>query len=272
MSVEHASMRIIDGYARGDTDIAADEIWALEGHLETCGLCRDRLTTAVGTEAPAVAALVDTVWADLEPQLAAVGTLRHRRRWSIRLSRWTTPVMAPWLAMVMLMTLLALLLDLTDPGFGDMSLLLLLAPVLSVGGVAASWSRGLDPAYELTAAAPRAGLYLVLRRTASVLTVVVPALLVGGWLTGVMVAQWLLPCLACTSMTLALGSVIGVNRAAIALVAGWGAMVVMPSLAVSRMTLVLQPEALPGWAVILGLGVGVVIARRSAYSRLGTHR
>ncbi|MES4889733.1 hypothetical protein ABVB68_17545, partial [Streptomyces sp. NPDC096012] len=29
--------------------------------------------------------------------------------------------------------------------------------------VAASWSQGLDPAYELTASVPRAGLYLVLR-------------------------------------------------------------------------------------------------------------
>lgn len=41
MSVEHASKRIIDGYARGDTDIAADEVWALEAHLEKCRNCRD---------------------------------------------------------------------------------------------------------------------------------------------------------------------------------------------------------------------------------------
>ncbi|CAM5729862.1 hypothetical protein SHIRM173S_01344 [Streptomyces hirsutus] len=85
--------------------------------------------------------------------------------------------MVPWLAMVVSVTLLALLLDLGDTGSGEVSLVLLFAPVLPVLGVAASWSRGLDPAYELTASVPRAGLPLVLRRTASVLGVVVP----GRW-------------------------------------------------------------------------------------------
>ncbi|MEV8533921.1 zf-HC2 domain-containing protein [Streptomyces sp. NPDC051211] len=272
MSVEHASMRIIDGYARGDTDIAADEVWALEAHLEACRVCRDRLSAAVTAQAPAVAALVDTVWSGLGPQLAATATMPHRRRWSAWLSAWMTPVMVPWLAMVVSVTLLALLLDLVGTGSGEVSLVLLLAPVLPVLGVAASWSRGLDPAYELTASAPRAGLYLVLRRTASVLAVVVPALLVAGWVTGMAAAQWLLPCLAFTSATLALGGVVGVTRAAVALVAVWAAVVVAPTLAASRTAFALQTDGLPVWGLILALGIGVVIARRGAYSVLGAHR
>ncbi|MFJ1610167.1 zf-HC2 domain-containing protein [Streptomyces sp. NPDC088253] len=271
MSVEHASMRIIDGYARGDTDIAADEVWALEAHLEACGVCRDRLSAAVTAEAPAVAALVATVWSDLEPQLAATATMPRQRRWSAWLSRWMTPTMVPWLAMVVSVTLLALLLDLVDTGFGEVSLVLLLAPILPVLGVAASWSRGLDPAYELTASAPRAGLYLVLRRTASVLAVVVPVLLVAGWVTGVTAAQWLLPCLAFTSTTLALGGVVGVTRAAVALAAVWAAAVVAPTLVTSRTTLALQTGSLPVWGLVLALGTAVVIARRGAYSVLGAH-
>ncbi|WP_086748361.1 hypothetical protein, partial [Streptomyces scabiei] len=200
------------------------------------------------------------------------------RRWSARLSRWLTPTMAPWLVMVMSVTLLALLLDLADTGTGygsgpgQVSLVLLLAPVLPVLGVAASWSRGLDPAYELTASVPRAGLPLVLRRTASVLAVVVPALLAGGWVTGVTAAQWLLPCLAFTSTTLALGGVLGVTRAALALIAVWAAVVVAPALATSRTPLALQTDGLPVWGLILTLGIGVVIARRGAYAVLGTHR
>jgi hypothetical protein len=272
MSVEHASMRVIDGYARGGTDLAADEVWAMEAHLEACGLCRDRLSAAVTAAAPAVASLVEAVWADLEPQLAATASMPPRRRWSARLSLWLTPVMVPWLAMVATVTLLALVLDLVGPGSGEVSLVLLLAPVLPVLGVAASWSRGLDPAYELTASVPRAGLHLVLRRTASVLTVVVPALLVGGLATGVMVAQWLLPCLAFTSTTLALGGVVGVTRAAGALVAVWAAVIVAPTLAAGRITFALRTGGLPVWALILALGVGVVIARRGAYSVLGAHR
>ncbi|WP_030326452.1 hypothetical protein [Streptomyces sp. NRRL B-3229] len=276
MSVEHASMRIIDGYARGGTDIAADEVWALEAHLEECRVCRERLSAAVEAEAPDVAALVGTVWSGLEPQLAVTATMPRRRRWSARLSRWMTPTMVPWLAMVVAAALLALLLDLANTGSGtgpgEVSLVLLFAPVLPVLGVAASWSRGLDPAYELTASVPRAGLYLVLRRTASVLGVVVPALFVCGWVTGVMVAQWLLPCLALTSMTLALGGVVGVTRAALGLATVWAAAVVAPTLAASRLTFALQTGALPVWGLILTLGIGVVIARRGAYSVLGAHR
>ncbi|MER6960218.1 zf-HC2 domain-containing protein [Streptomyces sp. NPDC000618] len=276
MSVEHASMRIIEGYARGGTDLAADEVWAVEAHLETCRVCRDRLSGAVGAEAPAVASMVDTVWSGLEPRLAVTATMPRGRRRSARLSRWMTPTMVPWLAMVVGVTLLALLLDLADggsgSGSGEVSLVLLFAPVLPVLGVAASWSRGLDPAYELTASVPRAGLHLVLRRTASVLGVVVPALLVGGWLSGVMVAQWLLPCLAFTATTLALGGVVGVTRAAVALAAVWAAVVVAPTLATSRTTFALQTDGLPAWGLILALGIGVVIARRDAYSVLGAHR
>ncbi|MFF1542230.1 zf-HC2 domain-containing protein [Streptomyces sp. NPDC058291] len=272
MSVEHASMRIIDGYARGGTDLAADEVWAVEAHLEACGVCRDRLSAAVAAQAPAVAALVDTVWSDLEPHLAATATMPRGRRWSARLSRWMTPTMVPWLAMVVSVTLLALLLDLVDTGSGEVSLVLLFAPVLPVLGVAASWSRGLDPAYELTASAARAGLHLVLRRTAAVLAVVVPALLVGGCVTGVTAAQWLLPCLAFTSTTLALGAVVGVTRAAAALAAVWATVIVAPTLATSRTTFALRSGGLPVWALILALGIGVVIARRGAYSVLGAHR
>ncbi|MGW1668225.1 zf-HC2 domain-containing protein [Streptomyces sp. NPDC002324] len=274
MSVEHASTRIIDGYARGDMDIAADEVWALEAHLEKCRNCRDRLSAAVSATAPAVTAMVGTVWADLEPRLAATAPMPARRRWSARLSRWLTPTMVPWLAMVMTVTLLALLLDIADTGSGpgQVSPVLLLAPVLPVLGVAASWSRGLDPAYELTASVPRAGLPLVLRRTTSVLAVVIPALLAGGGLTGVSAAQWLLPSLAFTSTTLALGGVFGVTRAAVALVAVWAAVVVAPALATSRTPVALQSAGLPVWGLVLTLGIGVVIARRGAYSVLGAHR
>ncbi|RMB82295.1 zf-HC2 domain-containing protein [Streptomyces shenzhenensis] len=279
MSGEHASMRIIDGYVRGGADIAADEVWAVEAHLEECRVCRDRLSAAVRAQAtaaavrgPDVAALVDTVWSGLEPQLAATVPMPRRRFWSSRLSKWLTPTMVPWLAMVASVTLLALMLDLVDADSGEVSLVLLLAPVLPVLGVAASWSRGLDPAYELTASVPRAGLHLVLRRTTSVLVVLVPVLSVGGWTTGVTAWQWLLPCLAFTSATLALGGVIGVNRAAVALVTVWAGVIVAPTLATSRTTFALQTDGLSVWGLILALGIGVVIARKGAYSVLGAHR
>ncbi|WP_371494486.1 zf-HC2 domain-containing protein [Kitasatospora sp. NBC_00374] len=274
-SAEHASMRLIDDYARGDAALAADTVWALEAHLETCALCRSRLAASVATEAPGVAALIDTVRAGLEPQLDAAGSGPRRRlrpRW---VSAWLTPAMTPWLAMTVLVTLLALLLDaVASPTLlGDASPALLVAPVLPMCAVAAAWSRALDPAHELTASTARAGLPLLLRRTTAVLGVVLPGLLVGGWLTGTMTAaQWLLPSLAFTSTALALGSVVGVTRAAAGLAIAWGVAVVAPTWATGHvpalLQLALQPDRLPGWGLLLALGAGAVIARRNAYSTL----
>ncbi|MER7674933.1 zf-HC2 domain-containing protein [Kitasatospora sp. NPDC096128] len=275
MREDHASRRLIDAYARGDAAMAADTVWALEAHLETCASCRSLLAASVAVEAPDVAALLDTVRTGLEPQLDAAGGSPARRWRPWWVSAWVTPVMGPWLAMAAAVTLAALLLDEIAPSasFGDASPVSLLAPVLPLSGVAAAWSRALDPAYELTASTARAGLPLLLRRTTAVLAVVVPGLLLTGWLTGtVTAAQWLLPSLAFTSTALALGSVIGVTRAATALATAWGAAVLVPAGVTGRdpaaLRLALEPGLLPAWALLLLLGVGAVIARRNAFSTL----
>ncbi|MEU9073827.1 zf-HC2 domain-containing protein [Kitasatospora sp. NPDC048538] len=267
----HASIRLIDDYARGDTGIPADTLWALESHLETCAPCRGCLAASVTTEAPAVAALVETVRAGLQPHLDAAvraPSRRYRPRW---LPAWTTPVVAPWLAMTVTVTLLALLLAAVGAPavLGTTSPALLLAPVLPLCAVAAAWSRTLDPAHELTASTPRAGLPLMLRRTIAVLAVVLPALLVEGRLTGTTTAaQWLLPSLAFTSTALALGSVIGVTRAATGLVAAWAVVVAAPAWGTDEIPVVLAADRLPLWGTLLVLGTGTVIARRHAYSAL----
>ncbi|WP_405019639.1 zf-HC2 domain-containing protein [Kitasatospora sp. NBC_00070] len=275
MSAEHASKRLIDDYAGGRTELPADTLWALEAHLEGCPECRGRLAASVATEAPGLAALVDTVRAGLEPRLVTVARApawRRRPRW---VSAWLTPAMAPWLAMTVAVTLVALLLDEAGPldFFGGTPLLSLVAPVLPLCAVAASWSRALDPAHELTASTARAGLPLLLRRTVSVLVVVLPLLLVVGRLTGTMTAaQWLLPALAFTSAALALGSVIGVTRAAAVLVAGWGAVIAASTWATDGSPLVLRSGQLPLWGLALALGCGAVIARRGAYAVPRNHR
>ena len=123
--------------------------------------------------------------------------------------------------------------------------MLLVAPVAPLLGVAAVWSAGLDPAHELVVASPRAGLYLVLRRTLAVLVVVIPALTVAGWLAGASPARWLLPCLAFTAGALALGELIGLRRAAAALALAWTAGVITPSVLTARTPVVLEPASLP---------------------------
>jgi len=289
MTAHHPSEQLLRRYARGDDDIAADQFWAVESHLETCAPCRARL---------APDPLAAAVWADLAPLLdhtpqmpsarpwrrgaAVAGPWRSRLAarfspmvgpWRRRLNTWVSPMAGPWLAMIVLVTFVAVVLDrIGSAGPGSISLVLLIAPVLPVLGVAASWGRALDPAYELTAATPRAGLPLVLRRTVAVLAVVLPGLFASGWLTGAALAQWLLPSLAFTTGTLALGGLVGVTRAAITLVALWVVAIVAPTIALSRTSAVLDAAATPVWAALLALGLLVIALRRTAFTRLEANR
>jgi hypothetical protein len=176
--------------------------------------------------------------------------------------------------MTVLIVLAALGLDLVDQvGRGRFpSLVLLIAPVAPLLGVAAAWSRRLDPAYELTVASPRAGLSLVLQRATAALVVVIPLLAVAGWAVGASPARWLLPCLAFTAGALALGEVIGLNRAAIGLAIGWVTAVVGPSILTATSPELLEPRALPAWAALTGLIAIVLVLRRNAYTGLGSGR
>lgn len=266
-STEHPSDRLVRGYAHGDADLSADQTWAVEAHLERCPGCRRRLAD-LAAEVPAVTSLLATVRAGLEPDLDRSAPAPRRRR---RAAIWAAPVLGPWLAMVIGVSVVAVLLDRTADWTRTVPTVLLLAPALPLAGVAAAWSRGLDPAFELTAVTPRAGLPLLLRRTLTVLAVLLPVHLAAGLLTGVALAHWLLPSLALTATALALGSVIGVGRATAVLGALWTAAVLAPAVALDRAPL-LQPERLPGWAAVLAVGVAVILARRRAYTTPGAPR
>jgi hypothetical protein len=249
----HASADLLRRYADGDATLAADVVWAVDVHLESCADCRATLAA----EATAVAPLVERVWAGLE--LDTTPAPVHRTR---RLATWATPAMVPWLGMTALVTLLAFVADrvITQP---FPSLALLLAPIAPVAGVAAAWAKGLDPAHELVAATPRAGLYLVLRRTVAVLATVIPLMAVATWTSPL---RWLLPCLAFTVGTLAIGAFVGVRRTAVGLVAAWAAFVVGPSLVTARAPAVLDEPAV--WAAVLVVGAVVVRLRATVYTRL----
>ncbi len=183
---------------------------------------------------------------------------------------WVTPVMVPWLVMIVLVPLLGLLLDgVSFVADDEFSFVELFAPVLPVLGVAVSWSKGLDPAYELVTSAPRGGFYLVLRRTTAVLAVVLPMQVVTGLISGGGFGLGLLPSLAFTTGTLALGGLIGVTRAAFILVGLWVAVIVAPAVAAQRQAEALEPKLIPVWGGIFVLTAAVVVLRRSAFGLLG---
>jgi hypothetical protein len=259
----HASTELITRYVAGDSTIGAHTEWALEAHLESCPVCRARLAEVTSLSASGMSALVDQGWRKLAPVMAVNRPAPARR---FRVSAWVTPAMAPWLCAAVFVALLAVAFG-SVPDAG--SVLFLLAPVVPVLGVAAAWSRGLDPMYELTVSTPRAGLALVLRRTAAVLVAVLPLLAAGSVLVGVSPLVWLLPGLACTLTSLALGSVIGVERAALGVCVVWLLVFLAPVVARLEVLPATAPWSVPVWGGASFLAGAALVARGRALTTLG---
>jgi Putative zinc-finger len=233
--------------------------WSIDAHLERCPDCRARLATVVPAE---IGALVDEVQASLaELPLAP----QRRRRFAPRV---TGGLLVSRLAACLALLLAATLLDLAAADAASPSWVLLVAPVLPLVGVAASWSRALDPAHDLVAGTPAAGLPLLLRRTLAVLVVVVPAALLAGLVTGEGDrAAWLLPCLGLTAAALALGGVMDLARATWLVAAAWALGVAAPALALDETPALLEPAWAPAWAALAVFAAAAVALRRHAYRR-----
>lgn len=263
----HAGRALITAYVSGDTTLPVDAEWALEAHLENCPDCRRRVAETVATHMPAVNTLLDDVWAAVDA--TALGRPAPARSPLLReVRRWAPPSQLPWLLMSVLVVLSALGIDMLARGTDVPSLVLLFSPVVPLLGVAAAWTRRLDRMSELTVTTPRAGLRLVLRRTAVVLGVVIPVLAVAGGVVGVSPALCLLPCLAFTVGTLALGTVTGVQRAALFLGTAWVLGVILPSLFTARLSVLLAPQSLPVWGLAVTVSALALTARARAFTTL----
>ncbi|MGQ5655717.1 zf-HC2 domain-containing protein [Streptomyces sp. EKR5.2] len=239
----HPTIAVLARYADGGRGLGDAALWSIEVHLDTCAECREQLAAQV---TPATAELLDRVGVSLDRAIQT-SPLPARRRTRAgaahrRLLAWT---LLPWLAVTVAVLGCGVLLNSAEPNLP--SLVLLLAPVAPLPGVAVAWSRRTDPVWELIATTPAAGLAMVLRRTLAVLLVVLPALLVAGVSTGTSLALVLPPCLAFTAATLALGAFIGVRRAAIGLGVAWSAGVLLPSVATQTLSPVLQPGSNALW-------------------------
>jgi hypothetical protein len=236
-------------------------LWTLEAHLEQCAACQAELREVSAAHCPADTALMEQV----RERLSATLPPPPRRRWRRvrgQLARWAAPSLGPWAVAVVLVVLWALILP--SALARNSPALLLLAPVMPLLGVAVSWGPLSDPVHELIATTPRAGLGLVLRRTLAVLTLVIPALAAAGWITGTASALVLLPALALTCAGLALGSMVGIQRAATALGTGWALFVVVPGIDGSAVPSYLQESATPEWAAATAvLGTAVVLSRNA---------
>ncbi|XHM67398.1 hypothetical protein ACE6JH_12275 [Streptomyces nigra] len=140
-----------------------------------------------------------------------------------------------WLPAVLLVALGAVLLAHVAGFSGARTLLLAVAPVVPVAGVALSYGRHADPLHELAASTPSAGLRLVLTRTTVVLAVSLPLLTLAGLVLpspgAPGAAAWLLPGLTLTLAALALGGWLGLRTATAVTGGGWLCAVLAPALA-----------------------------------------
>ncbi|MEU6021549.1 hypothetical protein [Micromonospora sp. NPDC047134] len=263
----HVSLSQLDRYAAGDPALDEPSVWAIEVHLEECADCRARLAGSTTGDSRAV---IERVAAGLAREIAASPAPDTRTRpWSVLRHRWLVGTLAPWLAMTAAVIACAALLSGLRTGLP--SLVLLIAPLAPLPGVAVAWHRRADPAWEVVAATPAAGLITLLRRTAVVLAFVIPGLALVGAGTGVSLALILLPCLAFTVATLLLGTLVGVRRAAIGLILTWTIVVVAPSLATARMPVLLEPESATVWALATAVLTVGAILRVNGFRRLSHH-
>ncbi len=213
----HASPTLLTVYADGRASQA--DAWSVEAHLIACASCRAELAAALRPSD--VQLLADARTSLLShPPSPAPGWRLLRLHWVLPPGTIVAVVLA--VAGVVLFDMITAASDVATG-----SLLWLLAPAIPIAGVAVAAVGEDDPCWEAVLAAPSAVLRLALWRTLAVLTFAVPlAALAGfarvaaggdpGWN-----AAWLLPCAALTAITLAAGSVLGVERAARAAAVLW---------------------------------------------------
>lgn len=295
----HAPETLIARYADGSLPDA--DAWSLEKHLESCASCAGRVSGAVrATAAEAVLADVrDAVLAaatpspaeatpqDLRDAVLAAATPTPAEAPPLRTPRllWAAApaVRGAWLPAVLLVALGAVLLAHVAGFSGARPLLLAVAPVVPVAGVALSYGRHADPLHELAASTPSAGLRLVLTRTAVVLAVSLPLLTLAGLVLpspgAPGAAAWLLPGLTLTLAALALGGWLGLRTATAVTGGGWLCAVLAPALAApdgavarhlsDQLSAYVGGAATQGgWAAAAALCAVLLAARRTAYDRL----
>jgi hypothetical protein len=204
---------------------AVDDITAasIDAHLLACAECRHALTAAA---APALAA---TSWAAVadridQPRTTVLERLLRRLGMgsgTTRLLAATPALQAAGLVAVAVVAVTAGVLSRTAGADG---IFLVLAPLVPLGAVAASFASAADPAGEAGVGTPLHGAGLVLRRASAILAVNLGLLGAAALALpdlGPSAAAWVLPALALALGALALGTWMRAEVAVATLASGW---------------------------------------------------
>lgn len=275
----HVDETLAASYAAGSA--SEPDAWSLEKHVEACGACAVRVSAAVRGDA------AGPVLADVRAALlTSVASAPPRVGLTARLLWAAGPALrGAWLLAVVLVAAGAVGLAYGADFTGARPVLLALAPVLPVAGVAVSYGGRADPLYEITASTPGGGLRLLLTRTAAVLAVSLPLLTATGAVLPASAgapgaAVWLLPGLALSLAALALGSYVGCRAAAGGISVAWVLAVTVPvfgpddaardsgtrlltaELSEHLTGFLSGPAAQGGWAAGAALCAGLLVLRR----------
>jgi hypothetical protein len=258
----HLDQTVFEVYRAGRLgDVVADSV---EAHLVACEACRSLVDVDERRREGVWSRVLDGT---LTPRVRRGERVLRRvgvDPVSARLLAMTPSVRPSWLVSVVLVVTMALL---ASRNFeGGPVVLLLVAPLVPVVGVAASFGPGTDPVYDVGLASPTGGFRLLLVRAVAVLSASAVAVAVPA--TVLVELRWtaacLLPALVVTLLTLLLSSVVVPGAAALAVSASWIATVA--AVAVGPTV-----DSLAGGVVQVVFGVLVVVltvgllARRQAF-------
>jgi hypothetical protein len=218
----HADRDLLQRYVRDELD--DPQAYSVEAHVLACDECRQALAPEVSADR------LDKIWdgtVDVldRPRPRPLERVLVRMRITpstARLLAATPSLQVSWMAAVAVAV-----------GFGALAshgsehglvLFLVMAPLVPVVGVAAAYGPGVDPAHELTVAAPMSGFRMLLLRSLAVLgasVAITTAASLGLAALDWTAAAWVLPALALTGATLALALVMSPEHAAACITIAW---------------------------------------------------
>jgi hypothetical protein len=268
----HIPQQTVRAYVDGR--VADADAWSVEAHLAACEQCRGVLA-AEATQVPSLMSAVDESWPAVEAGLAPQGRVRRGSAWREVVVLVTAGPAARWAWLTASLVVLALAAGIgaVSPvtGGAELPLLGLVAPLVPILGVAVSYGTGLDDAHEVIASTPGGGLRLLLMRSVTVLASSTVIALVAGIAVGYgSPVPWLLASLALVVLTLALGSLIGVGRAAGVVGGGWAVAATVTTLSTPThaVPIPLTAEFAPVWLAVAVAAAFVVAVRRDAFDQV----
>jgi hypothetical protein len=191
--------------------VAADSV---EAHLVRCAACRQALA--------ATAAPDDRGWERVAGVIDRPSGWHARSTW-VRLAFGTPDLVVAGLGLLALLVALPLAVAIGNPR-AAVTWFLALAPAVPVAGAVLAYRDRSDPAGDIAGATPMHSFRIVLVRALVVLLAVVPIGVLMSVALPVRTASllgWILPCVACCSVVLAVGTRWNPTVVGATLAAGW---------------------------------------------------